>query len=273
MPEINKCCECGKDLIEFDIGTDTTAADPTDTALGSEILRVSRLSSDKSVADTITVTAEIEETQANGSTIGETGWNGEDEFLVDGCDATTDWTDSADMTTTLNNTTFFEGTGSLDMTKDGAGSATASSDKTTTSRDFTDSSLSIVINILDASTLAKLAVSSAFSIRFGSDNSNYYQWDIDRSELSVGKNLVTGLTSSNADSTTGTPVITAMDYTYIAFTATGAAIVWAAGDILMDYIKIFGGTQRTRDTMTALNKTDDIRVFLTTSAKITVTQS
>ena len=156
---------------------------------------------------------------------------------VDNCDATTGWTDSADMTVSVNTTTYKEGTGSLNLTKDGVASATISTYKTTTSLNFTSKELSIWIYIIDATALAKLTGSNCLTIRFGSDAANYYQWTKNSSDLAVGWNLIDKLTSATA-TTVGSPVITACDYTYIDLTATGAAIVWSAGDFAMDDIKL-----------------------------------
>ena len=156
---------------------------------------------------------------------------------VDDCE-TADWTDSADMTTSLNSSTYKEGSNSLNLTKDGTASATAYTYKTTTSRDFTSKDLSVWVYIKDSTAYGKLATTSCLVVRFGSDSSNYYYWNRDKSELAVGWNLVDGLTSSNADGTTGTPTIGACDYTYVGLTATGAAITWSAGDFAMDDIKV-----------------------------------
>lgn len=156
---------------------------------------------------------------------------------VDDCEATTGWTDSADMTVSLNTSTYKEAAGSLNLTKDGTGSATASTSKTTTSRDFTSKELSAWVYIADATQLAKLATSACVEIRFGSDSSNYYSWTKDASFFATGWNLVDNLTSANA-TTTGSPAIAACDYTYIGVTATGAGISWVAGKMAMDDIKV-----------------------------------
>lgn len=159
--------------------------------------------------------------------------------LVDDCDATTDWTDSADATLSVNSTTYKEGDGSLNWTKDGGTSTECSSYKTTTSRDFTDKELSIWLYIKDATAFAKLATTDALIIRFGSDSSNYYEWKKDAADLSSGEwNLIDGLTSANADSTTGTPTLAAMDYTYVKLTSDAAATTWSDGDFMVDDIKV-----------------------------------
>jgi len=154
---------------------------------------------------------------------------------IDDCE-TADWTDSADMTTALNSTTYKIGSNSLNLTKDATASATASTYKTTTSINFTSQEFSMWLYILDSAALAKLATSACLTIRLGSDASNYWQWTKDKSALAVGWNLIDGLTTSNGTET-GSATLTAMDYTYIGLTATGSAIVWSAGDILMDDLK------------------------------------
>jgi len=157
---------------------------------------------------------------------------------VDDCEAA-DWVDSADMLTSLNTTTYKQGTNSLNLIKDGTSSINAETNKATTSLDFTDKELSIWIYIVDAAALAKLETLNCLTIIFGSDSSNYYTWTKDNADLTAGEwNLIDGLTVATADSTTGTPVLTTMDYTSVQLTATGTAIVWIAGDFMMDDIKL-----------------------------------
>lgn len=166
---------------------------------------------------------------------------------VDDCD-TADWTDDAECTSSLNSTTYKEGDGALDIAKDGGAAATCETHKTTTSRDFTSKELSLWLYIKDATALAKLVGTGtpAVSIRFGSDGSNYYEWEKDITDLAVGWNLLDGLTSANADNTQGAPTIGACDYSYIEFEATAAAIVWSAGDFIMDDWKVISSGDYTK---------------------------
>jgi|TARA_Y100000034_G_scaffold95237_1_gene115575 hypothetical protein len=163
-----------------------------------------------------------------------------DTEAVDDCEAA-DWTDSADMTTATNATYFKEGTTGLDLTKDAGGSDTASTDKTTTSVDFTSKELFVWLYIIDVAMLAKLAATDCVTIRFGSDNANYYVYTRDAADLATGWNVIR-FTSATADSTTGAPVITACDYSYIAIKATGAAITWSVNDLVMDDWKVASAT-------------------------------
>lgn len=250
-------------------GEDTAPFDASDTELGLEVIRKAPAEVDKSVANKITASLQIGTGEANNNTIGECGTFNAAEEEVDNCD-TADWTDSADMTTSLNESEYKENTKALNLTKDAGASATASTYKTTTSVNFTSKNLSLWLYVKDATARAKLATSSCLTIRFGSDSSNYYQWAKDLTDLSVGWNLIKNLTSSNADSTTGSPTITACDYTYVALTATAAATTWSAGDFIMDDIKLTSGTMWTRNTFTAINKTDDIQLYLDQQAIISV---
>lgn len=156
--------------------------------------------------------------------------------LVDDCE-TADFSDSTDMTSSLNTDRFKEGSSGLNLIKDGTSGASASISKTVTSRNFTSKELSVWI-YLTADGLAAMATSSCLTIRYGSDNSNYYEWVKDKADLAEGWNLISGLTSSNADSTTGSPTITACDYFFLQLTATGSGITWSEGDVVLDEIKV-----------------------------------
>lgn len=252
-------------------GDDNTAADPSDTEMGNETFRDSIDEVDKSVADKITLSLRILTTELNGTTVREGGWFSQDILVVDTCDVA-DWSDSADMTSTINNTTFIKGTGALNLTKDATSSADVTVNKTTTSRDFTSKKLGLWLYIADATMLGNLAVSNCVTIRFGSGAGDYYEWQKDKADFAVGWNLITDLTSDNADSTTGTPVITACDYTYVGITATGSGITWSEGDLILDQLRLIYGILRTRNILSAVNKTDDFQLYLDTQMTISVTE-
>lgn len=154
---------------------------------------------------------------------------------IDSCDVA-DWVDEATCTTSLNSTTFLEGVGALNITKDGAGAATCSTSKATTSRTFSTKQIWMWLYIKDATALANLATLSCFEIRFGNDNANYWYWQKDKSFFTTGWNYISNLTAANATGSAGAPASAACDYTFIQLTATGAAIVWSAGDFIMDNI-------------------------------------
>ena len=154
---------------------------------------------------------------------------------VDNCDATTGWAAGTDSAITLNTSTFVEGTGSLSLAKPGTTGTSASMSKTTTSRDFTDKTFVLFILITDLADL--VASGTALSVRFGSDSSNYFQLDVDISNLTTGFNFI-AFTSATATSTTGAPVIAAMDFTEVIVNTDLAADTIAADRILFDDMKL-----------------------------------
>jgi len=174
---------------------------------------------------------------------------------VDNCD-TANWVDSADMTTSVNSTTYKEGSGALNLTKDAGASDTASCDKTTTSRDFTSKTLNLWLYIKDATAYAKLAIVDCVTIRFGSDNANYYYYTMDKADLSIGWNLIY-FTSVTADGTNGAPVIAACDYSYIALKADAAATIWTAGDFIMDDWLVAGSDDYLKNVVTGYPTYDE----------------
>ncbi len=263
------------DILDFvGVGEDDTTESNTDTALGMEVFRDSVDATDVSTDNMITVTHITEAAEGNNNTIGEAGVFSAQSYVVDDCDAITGWNDSADMTVHLNNTSFWEGTGSIDLTKDNTGSATASTSKTVTSRDFTSQTLSVLLYI-DTGALTNLATTSCLTIRYGSDitgATDYYEWQFDKSELAEGKNYVNTMTSANADSTSGTPALGSMVYFYIAITADAAGTTWSDGDFIMDDIKLIGGTMWARGTLNDFDKTDSVILYTDFTLTITVTE-
>jgi len=159
---------------------------------------------------------------------------------IDDADATTGWVDSADCTLSVNVATFKQGTGSLNITKDAGASIVCSSEKTTTSLDITGGkSVSIWLFIIDQTALDKLNATDAFTIRLGSDSSNYFEWLVQKTFFTQGAfNLIQNLTKANATSTVGTPVETALDFTFVRLQSDVAATTWTAGDFIFDDIKL-----------------------------------
>ncbi len=153
---------------------------------------------------------------------------------VDLCDIA-DWSDDAEITSSVNTSESILAN-ALNLTKDTGANTVASLDKTLLVQiDFTGKSLKMHLYIDDAGTLAKLTTLACLVIRYGSGSGDYYEWQFDKSELAVGWNSVLGLTSANADSTTGTPVLAAMDYAYLALNTNNAGDTWAAGKVIMDH--------------------------------------
>jgi len=158
---------------------------------------------------------------------------------VDNC-GTANWTESTDAIADATNATTYKEGGSetdaksLSLGKDGTASTLASYYKSTTSVNGTSKDLMVWVYIINSAALNKLASTDCLEIRFGSDSSNYYKYTRDRSDLSTGWNLIKIAISSGFDSTTGTPVITALDYSYIGFTTTNATDVFTSADLIMD---------------------------------------
>lgn len=192
---------------------------------------------------------------------------------VDSCDAITGWTDSADMTISVNSSTYLEGTGALNLTKDGSASATASTSKTVTSLDFTSKTLSVRVRI-NSTALALMATTDCITIRYGSDSSNYYQWTKDKTDMVQDSFAVfDGLDSSNADSTTGSPVETAMDYFYIAVTATASGDTWSAGDLIMDDILIASSDDYFKNFTSGYPSVDEDTLMVTLRGELLSTEA
>lgn len=152
--------------------------------------------------------------------------------VVDTMDATTGWTASGTNSVTLNTTTYVRATGALNLIKSDTGSAIASMSKTTTSLNFTSKTFFAFVYI-SSSLYANLAASAAVVFRFGSDSSNYYQFAINKVDLTTLWNHLQ-FSTATATSTVGSPSLSAMDYTYFALEATGAGITCAAGDFIVD---------------------------------------
>lgn len=167
---------------------------------------------------------------------------------VDSCDSATGWTDGTNMTTSVNTTTFKSGVGALNLTKDSVTTALTYTSKTTTSVDFTGKKLGFWFYCASTSAYAKLAAASSMIVRFGSDSSNYFQWNFVNTALAgglLGQTLNgTGwqyieCSQLNYTSKTGTPVLTTCAYTYIGLTASdGTTITWSAGDFIIDQLEV-----------------------------------
>lgn len=162
---------------------------------------------------------------------------------VDDCE-TADWTDGTDTASALNSTTFKKGSNSLSVAKTGTSGTSATISKTTTSVDFTDKDLWLWLYVEDVSDL--VSTGTAVTIRFGSDSSNYYYLDIAVGSLEDGWNAIM-FDSSSATGTTGSPVITACDYTALIYNVDDAADTVAADRILLDDVKVASSDDYDRD--------------------------
>ena len=194
---------------------------------------------------------------------------------VDDCEALTGWSSSTDLTLSLNTTVVKEGTNSINLTKTSGTEAFVTTAKTTSPQlDFTSKTLSLWLYIIDAPALAKLTATTAVIIRYGSDSSNYYQWDLDASAFTAGGfNLIDNLTSSNATSTTGTPVLTAMDYAYIILNTNNTTDTWTAGDFAMDDWKLADASSYTKTFESGYPVLDFTALTSTIRTRVTTVQA
>jgi hypothetical protein len=141
---------------------------------------------------------------------------------IDSMDATTGWSPNADCTLATDAVTKKEGTAALRFTKTGTASANANASKTTTNLNFTSKDLWCWIYVDDAATLAKFAVSNCLTLRYGSDATNYYQWQKNASFFSTGWNLIGPLNTGNA-TTVLSPDTANSDYALIQFTSVASS--------------------------------------------------
>ena len=158
--------------------------------------------------------------------------------IVDRCDAV-DWTDDAEITTSSETTNVKLAT-ALRFTKDTGASVTAAAYKTLAEQiDFASTKfLNLFLYIDDAATLAKIAASGGVVIRYGTDSSNYYEWTVDRADLSAGWNTINGLTHATG-AVTGAPGSTSYDYIYVALVSVASSDTWAAGKVVVDHIFVY----------------------------------
>ena len=168
---------------------------------------------------------------------------------IDDCEVA-DFSDSVDATTTLNTTTFRLGNASINLTKDGVTTVNASTDKTVApTKDFsgTNKEVSIWVYVNSQPTLDVFATTDCFTLRFGSDNANYYEWTKDKAFFVLGWNLIDDLTIANADSTTGSPTDATLDFIFIQITSSDISEVWAEAEVIMDDIKIIASENYFKD--------------------------
>ena len=188
---------------------------------------------------------------------------------IDDCE-TADWTDDAEMSHTLNATTYKEGSNAINLTKDAGAAIDATTAKTTTSLNFTDKELWMWIYIKDATMYAKLNATDCLTIRFGSDAANYFTYTRDKSDLAVGWNEI-HFTSAGADSETGSVALAACDYSYIGIKADAAGTTWSAGDVIMDDWRLasdddfFSDIDASYPTLDETNHEAEIRCTLATT--------
>ena len=146
---------------------------------------------------------------------------------------TADWVDGTDTESALNSALFKMGSNSLSVYKTGTTGTTMSINKATTSADFTDKDLWVWVYLEDKTDL--VSSGTALSIKFGSDSSNYYNKEIDITDLSNGWNAIT---FDSSVTSVGSPVITAIDYTEFIFNFDDSSDTIVADRVLIDDLKL-----------------------------------
>lgn len=151
---------------------------------------------------------------------------------VDSCD-TADWTESADATADTISGKLIQGNSSIAMGKDGTASSSINYTKTFTSIDGTGTRLKLAVYIKNKDELAE---TSSLSIRLGTDDSNYYNVNLNRSSLKNGINefdfKLTDL------GTSGSPDISDIAYAYISFSVSSDSDTITHGNLKMDYWRL-----------------------------------
>lgn len=156
--------------------------------------------------------------------------------LIDGCDAITGWTPNLTNTVSVNTLIYYEGTGSLNLTKMDVTSALVSAYKATPTLNFTGKRLYVFVYLTPSIFTMLKSSGTALTVRFGSDSSNYYEYTRTLAQLSIGNNPI-NFTSAEA-TVVGTPVITTCVYTYISYETNNAGDTTVNGDFIMDDFKL-----------------------------------
>lgn len=162
---------------------------------------------------------------------------------VDDCNATTGWSATTDGSVALNTTSgeYIEGTGCLNLVKSGTTATSVTYSKTTTSVDFTSKQFWAWLYITALSDL--VASGTAVEVRFGSDSSNYYYKRYTAADLAAGTNWLY-FSSATATGTTGSPSISACDYTAIVLTVDAAGDTFTGNRIRLDHVQVSTAAQR-----------------------------
>lgn len=159
------------------------------------------------------------------------------DLVLEKVDVVGNWTDdsSAATTPTQNTANVREGTGSLNMGKDGTGSATFWYNNPLSSTiDCSKVTIFYVEFRIDNSTdLAKFTTNNCLTIKIGSDSSNYKSLSFDRADIFVGWQTITIVVSDMAD--TSSPNMSAVDFLEIRMVTTNSSDTITHGNLLLDY--------------------------------------
>jgi hypothetical protein len=113
---------------------------------------------------------------------------------------------------------------------------------------------------------------NCLELRFGSDSSNYYYWQKNQADLVVGWNWINNLNTTNAG-TTGTPVITACDYTLFKYNTNLVTDVVVAGDLIVDDMYLVQATDFFTTYVSGYPQIDETNLMVTTRLFISTAQA
>jgi len=201
------------------------------------------------------------------------------DLIFDKCDALgsapNNWTDDSSAATTpdINTSNVIEGTGSVNMGKDGTGSAVFSYKKDLAST--IDASnvtyFYLDINIEESTDLDKLKETGSLQLRIGSSSSDYKYYSFDRASLNVGWQTLNIPVSLMTD--TGSPNMAAIDYLGIFMETTNATDVITHGNLIMDYWRGYWSLNSTDTTLHNENFRDSITNPIRTGTSVFITSN
>jgi hypothetical protein len=207
---------------------------------------------------------------------------GESETSIDAMDATTGWTCTSGGLVSLNTTTKYEGTGSINLYKTG-NAYDVTMYKAISSFNFTGKVFSLWLYIKDTAVYDKLLNTfGALSIELGSTaggatNKYQYYWSKSTSNLasSVGNWVKFSCSQNNPYFTVGSPNAAAIIYVAIKFPLLNYSTMFAAGDIIIDKLgyadSIKTITSATTDT-TAITSKVKSEILTTESNSLSLTE-
>jgi len=156
-------------------------------------------------------------------------------LLLDAMDATTGWTNVLQGLTSLNSTTYKEGSGALNVYKTATdGLYPLAYKNLSTSYNLTSKDVWVWVYIKDTTTLNKLA-----EIRYYLNSTPNYYYHYSFTSLSVGWNMI-GKNAASYDGKFGTPNISAINKIQIGAKTNNHSDTLAEGDLIFDFMRVEG---------------------------------
>ena len=156
---------------------------------------------------------------------------------ADACDSITNWAQGTDGAISLNNTTYKEGTGGINLYKSGAtvDNVVYYNNNNMTSLDFTAKDIWVFL-FISTNGYAVLAISDAIEIRFGNDyDTNYYYLKYDKADLSTGWNYLKMNTTNGTEQGSVTLASCDSGAIKVTYSASGDTLAEADSFIVDDY--------------------------------------